>query len=283
MQVADVALLRGVCQSPAYVAADMGFFTEEGIDARIDVQPTAWVVPERLAAGDIQFAVIPWTRIAMAAAREEDLVAICGSGCEEAALVVRSGMELAEVQTLAVPQEGGMKDLTAGALVRSLDWTPRNTIRLPSGDGAILSLVGQGADAASMVEPYATMLEQLGIGRVVKRTGDVWPGAPGCSLATSRSLLNSEPDLVRRFVAAFARGARYVEQNPDEAATISAQYIGVHRRFVREAFRANCPNVEALMNRIAMDEVMDLMIALGYLSHKPHDFSDLSNLSVAVR
>ena len=31
-------------------------------------------------------------------------------------------------------------------------------VRMPSGDGAILALVGQGADAASMIEPYATCL-----------------------------------------------------------------------------------------------------------------------------
>src|SRR5262245_13161745 len=109
MQRVQVALLRGVCQTPAYVAHDLKFFTDTGIDARITLQPTAWVVPQQLTAGEIQFAVIPWTRVAAAAACNEDLVAVCGSGCEEAALVVRKGIELDDVETLAVPQEGGMK------------------------------------------------------------------------------------------------------------------------------------------------------------------------------
>src|SRR5206468_2834174 len=107
--------------------------------------------PRRLARQEVQFGVIPWTRVAAAQSHGEDLVLVCGSGCEEAALVVRQGMTLADVQTIAVPQEGGMKDLTALALLKSLDWNDRQLIRMPSGDGAILALVGHGADAASMV------------------------------------------------------------------------------------------------------------------------------------
>src|SRR5207249_5984702 len=101
--------------------------------------------------------------------------------CEEAALVVRADISLDEVRTVAVPQEGGIKDLTAAALMRDLGWDDAMRVRMPSGDGAILALIGQAADAASMVEPFATALEEQGIGWVARRTGDVWPGAPGCS------------------------------------------------------------------------------------------------------
>jgi NitT/TauT family transport system substrate-binding protein len=283
MDRVNVALLRGVCQSPAYVAQEMRFFEEEGIEARIRVQPTAWVVPSQLMEGAVQFAVIPWTRVAAASSRDEGLVLICGSGCEEAALVVRTGIELDEIETLAVPQEGGIKDLTAGALVRTLNLSPRTTLRMPSGDGAILAMVGQAADAASMVEPYAAMLEDLGIGRVVKRTGDVWPGAPGCSLTTGRNLLENNPDLVRRFVSAFARGARFVSEDPETSATISARYIGVHERIVGQALRANRPNIDALMNEDAMNGVLDLMMDLGYIRRRPQDFCDLSYLPAMAR
>lgn len=273
-----MALLRGVCQMPAYVAKEQGLFAEQGIDARIEILPTAWVVPQRMESGDFQFAVMPWTRVATAAARGEDLVLICGSGFEEAAIVVRKGITLDEVRTLAVPQEGGIKDLTAHALVQSLGWSDRQKIRLPSGDGAILALVGQGADAASMVEPYATMMELLGIGTVVRRTGDLWPGAPGCSLTTSRRMIDERPDVVRRVVAAFVQGAEWTHQQPDEAATIAAGYIGVNERFIRGALTQNRPNVEALCNQGAMDQILDTMQQLGYLQFRPSDYLELRYL-----
>jgi ABC-type nitrate/sulfonate/bicarbonate transport system substrate-binding protein len=271
----ELALLRGVCQCPAYVACARGYFDEQGLDVHITVQPTAWIVPAQIARGAIHFGVIPWTRVAAASAREEGLVLVCGSGCEEAALVLRAGVALGDVQTLALPQEGGIMDLTANALLRTLPWSPRTTLRTPSGDAAILALVGHAADAAAMVEPFATMLEGIGLGTVVKRTGDVWPGAPGCSLATSRRLVESAPDLVQRFVTAFVNGARHVREQPDDAAAVSARYIGVHARFVRQALALTPPDVDALSHDSAMDAVLELMLDLGYLERKPDSFREL--------
>jgi ABC-type nitrate/sulfonate/bicarbonate transport system substrate-binding protein len=281
-QTTTLALLRGVCQTPAYAAAERGFFRSQDIDCRIEIASTAWLVPGQMARGEVQFAVIPWTRVAAARSRDEDMVLVCGSGCEEAALVVRAGLSLEEVRSVAVPQEGGIKDLTAAALMQSLGWSDRAKVRMPSGDGAILALVGEAADAASMVEPYATALEQIGIGSVVRRTGDVWPQAPGCSLATTRRLLDQDPDLVRRMVAAFVEGARFVEQQPDEAAAIAEAYIGINRRFVRQALEVNRPSVHALSSTASMDAILTLMIQLGYIDDLPVDYADLSHLDAVT-
>ncbi len=279
-----MSLLRGICQMPAYVAKEKGFFAEEGLDVEIEIQPTAWMVPERLRSGTVQFAVIPWTRVAAASARGDELMLICGSGYEEAAVVVRSGLALDQVRTVAVPQPGGIKDLTAHGLMRSLGWDDRvKKIRQPSGDGAILTLVGQGADAAAMVEPYATMLEELGIGYVARRTGDLWPGAPGCTLTTSRRVLRERPDLVQRVVTAFVRGSQSVDQAPDEAATIGGAYIGVNPEFVRAALKHNRPNVEALDNREAMNRLLDFMQELGYVAQRPTDYAELKYQREAVQ
>jgi len=279
-----MSLLRGICQMPAYVAKEKGFFFDEGLDVESEIQPTAWMVPERLRSGAVQFAVIPWTRVAAASARGDELMLICGSGYEEAAVVVRSGLALDQVRTVAVPQPGGIKDLTANGLMRSLGWDDQvKKIRQPSGDGAILTLVGQGADAAAMVEPYATMLQELGIGYVARRTGDLWPGAPGCALATSRRFLRERPDLVKRAVAAFVRGSQAIDQAPDEAATIGGAYIGVSPEFVRAALKHNRPNVEALDNQEAMNRLLDFMKELGYIAGRPTDYAELKYQREAVQ
>ena len=107
MERVNLALLRGVCQTPAYAAAECGFFRSRDLDVRIQVASTAWLVPEQMVDGRVDFAVIPWTRVAAASSRDEDLVLICGSGCEEAALVLRAGVTLDDVRSVAVPQEGG--------------------------------------------------------------------------------------------------------------------------------------------------------------------------------
>src|SRR5688572_21340842 len=117
---AKFSLLRGVCQTPAYVAHDKGFLREEGIDSTVDVAATAWMIPQQLESGASQFAVLPWTRVAQSGPSPCKLVAVCGSGIEEAAIVVREGLDIGQVKRIAVPREGGIKDLTAMALLESI-------------------------------------------------------------------------------------------------------------------------------------------------------------------
>ena len=147
MTMVRFSLLRGVCQTPAYVAHVKRFFHEEGIESEINIEPTAWMVPTKLMNGDSQFAVIPWTRVAAAEEKDLPLVVISGSGFEEAAIVVRKGLDVSEVKKVAVPLRGGMKDLTAMGLMESLGWKDVDLIRQPSGDGAIIAFFGEGVDA----------------------------------------------------------------------------------------------------------------------------------------
>lgn len=283
MNTIHLSLLRGVCQMPGYVASVKGFFEEQDLNVQLSIAPTAWMVPDRLLNNSVQFAVIPWTRVAAANAKGEPLVLICGSGHEEAAIVVRDGLTTGDVKRVAVPQEGGIKDLTAQGLMETLGWSNTDCIRLPSGDGAILALVGQGADAASMVEPYATMLQDSGIGQVVRRTGDLWPGVPGCSLTTTRQLIEENPDLVQRMVNAYVKAAQFVKECPKEAADIAANFIGIHSRFICSALNHNQPDVQAVRNDQSMGQVLTLMQRLGYLERPPESsFMDPSFLARAV-
>jgi ABC-type nitrate/sulfonate/bicarbonate transport system substrate-binding protein len=265
---------------PAYVAHEEGFFRDEGLETELEIAATAWLVPQRLTDGDCQLAVIPWTRVA--AAPPGTLVLLTGSGLEEAAIVLRNGIREDEVGRVVVPLRGGIKDLTAMGLIRSLGWDDAEVLRQPSGDGAIISLFGRGADAASMVEPYATMMEGLDVGRVIRRTGDLWRGAPGCSLTTTFAFKDAEPEITGAAVRGFVRGAEAVRDEPDRAAEIASRYIGINERFIRGALEHNVPDVNAIRNHEAMAEVLRLMAELGYVDGIPEGFMDLSFLDAAT-
>jgi NitT/TauT family transport system substrate-binding protein len=281
MSAVKMSLLRGVCQIPAYVAHEEGIFADLGLDVELDIVPTAWQVPDMLSRRECDFAILPWTRVALDALKDGNLVLVCGSGEEEAAIVVREGYGIGDVQSIALPKAGGLKDLTAQALMESLGWSEIEEMRQPLGDGAILALVGDGADAASMIEPFATVMEEKGIGRVVKRTGDVWPGAPGCSLTTTHLAIEQDPTMVGLVVEGFARGIDFIESNRNEAAEIGAKYIGVSPEILRKALNHNRPNVDALSNREAMDGMLATMKDLAYIDRFPEGYLDLSFLEAA--
>ena len=107
---------------PAYIAYEKGFFEDEGINVNLNIEPTAWMAPHQLISGESHFAVIPWTRVAAAKDKSKPLVLICGSGFEEAAIVVRKGINPSGVKSIAIPQQGGIKDLTAMGLIERLGW-----------------------------------------------------------------------------------------------------------------------------------------------------------------
>ena len=276
-----MSVLRGICQTPAYVAYEKGIFDANGLDVKLEVAATAWLIPRQLDSGQSHFALLPWTRVAAVGKDDAKLLVVAGSGHEEAAIVVRKGLEIENVKKVAVPLRGGMKDLTAMGLIRSMGWTDIELMRQPSGDGAIIAFFGQGVDAASMVEPYATMLKTQGLGAIEKRTGDIWPGAPGCSLATTAALRDRDPETVQRFVNAFASAVDFVHSNPEETATIAQQYIGVNADYILRALANNRPNIDALRNQDSMDKILTLMLDLGYLDHRPTDYCDLSFLDQA--
>jgi hypothetical protein len=129
--------------NPGLRAYEKGFFADEGLDAQLSITPTAWMVPEQLLNGQSEFAILPWTRVAAAERGEAPLKLLCGSGCEEAVIVVRMGFTLSAVRSVAIPREGGMKDLTAMGLIDSLGWSQCELRRFPSGDGAIIAFVAR--------------------------------------------------------------------------------------------------------------------------------------------
>jgi ABC-type nitrate/sulfonate/bicarbonate transport system substrate-binding protein len=116
---------------------------------------------------------------------------------------------------------------------------------------------------------------------VVKRTGDVWPNAPGCSLTTTDPAIEREPETVQGVVGAFARGIEFVGSNPDEAAEIAARYIGVGPEFIVKALTHNSPDVDALGHEGAIRGMLESMRALGYLERVPEGWLDLRFLEKA--
>ena len=67
----------------------------------------------------------------------------------------------------------------------------------------------------------------------------------------------------------------------DESAQIAAKYIGISANIIRKALDVNRPNVHAIRNQAAMDQVIGLMIERGYIDRTPTGYKDLSFLDEA--
>ena len=83
-------------------------------------------------------------------------------------------------------------------------------------------------------------------------------------------------------VAAYLRGAEFIEQQPTRAAEIASGYIGVKAEFIQAALGHNCPNCKALENQTAIDSILRLMLELGYIQQLPSDLVETGFLAEAV-
>jgi NitT/TauT family transport system substrate-binding protein len=84
------------------------------------------------------------------------------------------------------------------------------------------------ADAGSAVEPIPTSLRQNPDSDMepFRYAGEIMPGQPGAVLQPSQSLIDDDPDLVRRLVEIHLRATQFVHENRDRAAEMASEVIG---------------------------------------------------------
>ena len=70
----------------------------------------------------------------------------------------------------------------------------------------ISAFASKAIDAGWTADPTVTQIESQGLAKVVYKTGDLFPGAVGASLAMSPSFGTQQPDVAYRFVYATMRG-----------------------------------------------------------------------------
>jgi len=276
-------LIRGTCQIPVYVAHEMGFFRERGLDSHVDLVPAAWMVPSRILNADCEFGVLPWTRVAIAQEKSEPLVVVAGSGMEEAELVIRADKLLHQVQTIAVPQPGGVKDILVAELIDRLGWHNVRLVRNPSGDAAMVTFIGNGADAISTVEPFGTMFEMLGLGKIGIRVGSVFPGVPGCCLTSSRQFVNENASTVHLVVQAIHQAQLFIEANRGKAAHLSQFYIGVSSEIIEKSLDSSRPSIFGIRNHEVINQMLDTMCRTNYLkTHPQQTFIDFDFIDALI-
>ena len=73
-----------------------------------------------------------------------------------------------------------------------------------------------------------------------------------------------------------------VAETADEAAAIAARFIGIDTGFIRKALDRNRPEVTAIRNAHAVEEILGLMRRLGYMNAQPGDIFEFGFLEQAL-
>jgi NitT/TauT family transport system substrate-binding protein len=225
---APVAVQTGVlgilAESGIYIAAARGYFAEEGIAPEFTIIDTGARAIPLLATGQIQTSGGGFSPAYVNAAQRGiaiKMVAALGrnepDGNSGWTVVRKDLTDSGQVRdwpdlrgrTVAVPGRGSVNDysLERGLQLGGLSLADVELVEMPFPD-MVAALANANIDAAYLTEPIATLAAERGIATKWQGTGMHLPGVTPAVLSYAPSFIDEQPEVGRRWMAAYLRGAR---------------------------------------------------------------------------
>ena len=217
--------------APLWVTQDMGFFRKHGLDVQVILIESGTTTAQALVAGDISFATLAGPAVIQSNLRGADAVMIAGivntltfqlfteKGITrpdqfrgKSVGVTRYGSATDFAMRYALDKYG--LDANKDVAILQLGNVPALLAAMEAGkiQGAMLS-APTSLRAKKMGFPMLADLQMLGL--EYQHT----------SIATSRAMIKSKPDLVRDFMRAYIEGIHYAKTHRKETLDVLAKYL----------------------------------------------------------
>ena len=216
---------------PSYIAMDKGFFKDEGLDARF-VELAGRPLMTAGLSGNVDFIPIP-SGGAQAVLKGAELRYIVGQSLKPQWIIVTKP-EIKTVEDLRGKTLGyarvGAADYDEGAttLDRFFNMKVGRDYKVIQfqGEPERIAAMANGDIAGALVSvPRAYQAKQAGF-NVLLRTGDYLPRAGGTFWSTE-AFFQKNPDTVKRFIRAIAKGVMYYRDNKEGSYASMKEHLGV--------------------------------------------------------
>jgi NitT/TauT family transport system substrate-binding protein len=207
----------------AGVAAERGFFKEEGLDVEI-VRMNANVAMSSLISGDVDYTMI-FASVIRAAMRGIPLKVIAVLiDSPPYAFIARpeiAAMKALKGKTVGIGVYGSSNDIIARMMLERSGIDPDRETKLVAfgSDGARFAALKEGLVEAAIIAPPAdAQARKLGLS-ILARANDLFK-FPHIGLGTTNKKLKENPQEVARVIRAFIKANRFVRDNRQEAINI---------------------------------------------------------------
>jgi NitT/TauT family transport system substrate-binding protein len=251
------------------------------------VFPTGAPEMQAMLAGDIDVAYVGAAPVLSAISTGLDAKIVAGVNTQGSDLVVRNDLDYKGPQslkglTIATFQAGTIQDTILRTWLSQNNITPDKdvTIKGMNPGDAVTAITAGKVDAVFLPTPSPSVVVNQGKGKIVVRSGEMYPNHTCCVLVVSGKLIREHPDIVRQIIRTNDKAVAYNEQNPDEAAAIFAAKTGSKLEDVKDSLNEWDGNWASDPN-IIINPVLDyakIQYDLGYIK-KPLTKDDLFDLS----
>jgi NitT/TauT family transport system substrate-binding protein len=221
---------------PLAVAAKEGFFAKQGLDVQIIDFGGGAKLHQAMAAGSLDLGVGAGTDLALIAKGSPELAVANGAGpllfLGMAVPEPSAAKSLADLKgaRIGVTTVNSLTYWLALELARQRGWGPEGVTPIAIG-GAASSVMSafrtHMVDAGITSTSLAFEMEAQGVGRLLAPVSS-WAGELGGSVVfATTTLIASDPDAIRRFLAGWFDAVRYMRANRDETVKIAAEMTGL--------------------------------------------------------
>jgi NitT/TauT family transport system substrate-binding protein len=216
-------------QAPLWAARDFGFMTKYGINTDLVMIPGSARGAQALLGGSIHFGQIDGTALIAAINQGADLVFVASS-------LNRFPFSLVTQKNVRQPKDlmgkkigivslGGAHEVSLILALR--EWNiPRQTVTLlASGPAAnrLIALSSGALDATLLAPPETAEAARMGLPTLAHMTELKAAYFPMNAIATRRSFVQNNRDVIKRFLQAYAEGIHHFMTNKDRGVALLTQ------------------------------------------------------------
>ncbi|MPY85609.1 MAG: nitrate ABC transporter substrate-binding protein [Actinophytocola sp.] len=240
--VVSVGVIPIVDVAPIYLGKEQGFFAERGIDLKLETSQGGAAIVPGVMSGQFQFGFSNVTSLLLGAAKGMPLrvtnAGVSSTGDPEndyGAVVAAKNSDIRDAadlegKTVAVNTLNNIGDTTVREVVRQAGGDPSKVEFVELAFPDMPAAVQEGrVDAAWVVEPFVTIATQQGARVVSANFAETHPKLMVASYFTTQEILQSDPDLAKRFAAAMNESLAYAQHNPDEVRRILTSYSDIDK------------------------------------------------------
>ncbi len=234
-----MASINVVSLIPMFIAQDLGFFADEGIEAKILETHGGSQTNSALLSGDASVISTNFANPLLLAQQGKSVKSICGIEMNSVyAIVVRPDMNVPvddipalvkqlKGKRLGVASLGSGADTVASAFLGDNGLSSDDIIKVAVGSGgtAIAAMKARGVDAMVSFEPDLTQVVNSGVGKIAidlrnTKTGTPYSKLPATSVQATAEWIKKEPETAAAVVRAIVRVNKMLQT--DEAKSVAA-------------------------------------------------------------
>ncbi|OBZ14362.1 myristoyl transferase [Bacillus sp. FJAT-27264] len=283
LQKIKYAPFNGVSGLAVRFGIEKGFFKDEGLD--VELISTQNPI-EALTSNDVDIADSATTNVIVAAGKGAPLKIVSSMFRTKGPfyLVAKPGIESIEDlkgKKVGAAALGSGLDVYTQTILKKHGLSKNDVTYLANGvnDAAYASLTSGQVDATIIHEPFASLAESEGKGKILARGWDYLPTFHTGVLVSSDNFIKEHPDLVEKLLSGYFKSQEYAKSHLDEYKKYFLENVKVDAAVADKAFARedvlweNNPDVDLQ----ALQDTQEIQVELGF-QDKIYDIKNLLDL-----